>query len=137
MPLRLMISWLVLAVLSAVGLACGGPHHLQSITLNPANADARNSGGQVQFTATGHYDSDPLTVSPIAATWGACTNFQATNQVSVSDTGLAHCADGAMGTYTIWANNPADLPPGAYACPAQNACGGGCVIQGNAQLTCP
>lgn len=137
--LWLVVSWMVLIGFSAVALSCGAsPHQLKSITLNPTNADAKNfSGGQVQFTATGHYDTDPITVTPIAATWGVCSNFQSTHEVSVTSSGLARCAIGASGTYTIWANNPAVLPPGAYTCVAQTACGGGCVIQGEAQLTCP
>jgi len=140
--MRLMLSLLALVAASAVVLSCGSnsssTHRLQSITLSPASADAQNlPSGMVQFTATGEYNSPPLIVTPLPATWGVCYQFQPTNEISVTNNGLAHCASGAVGTYTVWASDPMDLPPGTYACPAETACGGGCTITATAQLTCP
>ena len=140
---RLILSLLVLVAASVFALSCGrsssSSHRLQSITLTPATADAQDfPNGMVQFTATGQYDTPPMAVTPLSATWGVCASqFQPTNEVSVTNTGVAHCASGAVGTYTVWANDPADLPPGFYTCTAETACGGGCVIQASAQLTCP
>jgi hypothetical protein len=140
MKLRLIVS---LSALLAVALcpACSPfqSHQLQSITVTPLSADAKNyPNGQVQFVATGQYNISPLAVTPLTATWGTCTQqAAATTAVSVTQTGLAQCAAGASGTYTVWANDP--LPSGADTsnCLAQTACGGGCTIQANAQLTCP
>jgi len=142
MKVRLIVSSFALLALAALGLYCNPAptHQLQSITLTPASADGQNyANGQVQFVATGHYNVDPLTVTPLPATWGTCTQqFAATTAVSVTQNGLAQCTSGGAGTYTVWANDPiTELPGQVYSCPAQGACGGGCVIQANAQLTCP
>jgi hypothetical protein len=139
---RLVVASISLLVFAAIVLSCSSipQHQLQSITLSPASANAESyPNGQVQFVATGHYNIAPQTVTPLTATWGACdSQFSATTAVSVTQNGLAQCASGAEGTYTVWANDPAPLSSmGIYNCPAQDACGGGCTIQGNAQLTCP
>jgi hypothetical protein len=48
--------FLVLA--AAIILACGSPHNVQSISVVPATADAKNyRSGQVQFAAVGRYSS--------------------------------------------------------------------------------
>ncbi len=138
--MRLMLSLLVLVAASVFALSCGSnsssTHRLQSITLSPASGDAQNlPSGMVPFTATGQYNTPPLIVTPLPATWGVCYQFQPTNEISVTNNGLAHCASGVVGTYTVWGNDP--VPPGNYNCPAATACGGGCTIQGTAQLTCP
>lgn len=52
---------------------------------------------------------------------------------SVTSTGLAQCASGAVGTYSVWANDPMPLGPGIYNCPASTACGGGYTIQATAR----
>ncbi|MGA2980021.1 MAG: hypothetical protein ABSD76_10555 [Terriglobales bacterium] len=136
--LRFMFSFLTLVLGVSVALSCGANQEqsqLQSITLSPATADAQSyPNGQVQFTATGSYGNPSRTVTPLPATWGACYQLATTSAVSVTREGLAQCAPGATGTYTIWANDPVDIKSG---CPAVTACGGGCTVQGNAQLTCP
>src|SRR5579872_5813438 len=79
-------------------LACGSstPRQLQSITVSPAAADAQNSpGGQVQFTATGNYNTSPQMVTSPSVTWGTCYQNASTNAVSVTSGGLAQCAPGA------------------------------------------
>ncbi len=103
----------------------------QSITLNPATADAQDYPGvQVQFTATGHYNTAPYTVTPQSATWGACYQNAPTMTVSATNGGLAQCANGASGTYTIIAFD-------TTTCNVISACGKGCTVVGTAQLTCP
>lgn len=137
--LRLILSVFALALAASLALSCGlgSPKHvLESVTLNPSIADAQNyPDGQVQFTATGYYMTAPTVVTPLSATWGTCYQLEATTGVSISSNGLAQCSAGASGTYMIWADVPLDL--GDVPCPAITACGGGCVVQGNALLTCP
>lgn len=139
--LRLTLSVISLALAACLTLSCGvgspPKHLLESITLSPGMADAQNyANGQVQFTATGTYTTAPTIVTPLSATWGACYQLAPTTAVNVSQSGIAQCTAGASGTFFIWATVPLDLP-GAYNCPAENACGGGCVVQATALLTCP
>jgi hypothetical protein len=132
--LRRSMRFLVLAA-SIFPIACGAPSNrqLMSITVSPATVDAQ--GQQVQFTATGHWSASPLTTTPQSAGWGVCQNNAPSTAVTVSSSGLAQCANGAKGTYMVFA---ADPPLGAPAnCNAITACGGGCQISGAAQLTCP
>jgi hypothetical protein len=125
----------VLVLIGAITLACGTSspqnHVLQSIAVNPASADA--NGKAVQFTATGTYDKPPIHVTPQPATWGACYQNVPTSDVSVTSNGLAQCASGAAGIYTVFA-----FDPGNKGCVAVDPCGNGtCIITGSAQLTCP
>ena len=140
--LDLALSLIALSVVATLSLSCGAQSQsqdpLESFTISPATADAQDyPNGQVQFIASGYYIDPSHTVTPLTATWGTCSQFAATTAVSVSSTGLAQCASGAVGTYSVWANDPAPLGPGVYSCPASTACGGGCTIQATAQLTCP
>ena len=137
--LRLVLCFLGLAGAAAALLSCGSsaPHQLQSISLSPGSADAQQySDGHVQFVVTGYYNTEPLTVAPLPAKWGACYQSSPTTEISINSTGVAQCGIGAVGTYVIWANDP--LPDtGSYSCPSTNACGEGCVFSATAQLTCP
>jgi hypothetical protein len=140
--LGLVLSLIALSVAASLTLSCGvrsqGQDLLQSITLSPAIADPQDyPNGQVQFIATGYYINPSRTVTPLSATWGACYQNAPTSAISVTSTGLAQCASEAVGTYSVWANDPMPLGPGAYNCPASTACGGGCTIQATAQVTCP
>jgi hypothetical protein len=132
----------VLAI--AITLAGGSPAGpsnttgiLKSVSISPGSADAQNYPfGLVQFTATGYYTTPPFQVTPLMATWGACYQNQPTTGVSVSSNGLAQCAAGSVGTFTVWAFAPSGSKG---PCPLiVNACGGGgCQVTGTAQLTCP
>lgn len=130
----------LLVLAAAIMLACGSSsanRMLQSVTLSPATADGQSyPGGQVQFTATGIYSARPSPVTPLSASWGACDlGGNSTSDVSVSASGIAECATGSVGTYTVWAFGS---NPSKGTCGAINACGGGCGrITGTAQLTCP
>ena len=132
----------VLAI--AITLACGSPAApppnttgiLESVSINPATADAQNyPNGEVPFIATGFYSTPPSPVTPLTATWGACYQSNTTTAVSVSKSGVAQCTSGSAGTYTIWAFAFSNAP----ACPLWvGPCGqGGCQVTGAAQLTCP
>jgi len=139
-----LFCFLALLVPAFFLLSCGtkspGQDPLQSITLSPASADAQDyPNGQVQFTATGYYADPSRTVTPLSALWGTCqqegsTNEAPTNAISVTQRGVAQCARGAVGTYTVWADDP---PNPNISCLAITACGGGCFVAGTAQLTCP
>jgi hypothetical protein len=134
--LRVMLSFIVLILATFFAASCGsGQGQLQSITLNPASADAQAyPNGQVPFTATGYYVDPSHTVTPQTATWSACFQGIPTTDVSVTTEGVAQCAGGATGTYSILAFDPSgkictDVPVGP--CEAQ------CGVVGTAQLTCP
>jgi hypothetical protein len=134
--LRFMLSFLALVLVASFALSCGaGQGQLQSITLSPVTADAENyPNGQVPFTATGRYVNPPYTVTPQSATWVACQqNGPITTEVSLTQGGVAQCAIGAAGTYSINAWDADKIEPCAI-----NACGIlVCAIVGTAQLTCP
>jgi hypothetical protein len=136
-------SFFLLVLAIGIALACGGGPAttnttgiLKSISISPPTADARDyPNGQVQFIATGYYTTPPFQVTPLTATWGACCQENPSSGVSVSTNGLAQCASGSVGTFTVWAFAPSN----AEVCPAfLGPCGtGGCQVTGTAQLTCP
>jgi len=137
--LDLTLSCMGLALAAAIVLSCGSgtssTRQLQSVTLNPAIADAQDyAQGQVQFIATGYYNTSPLAVTPLSASWGTCSQGASTSAITVTSGGLAQCATGAVGTYTVWAE---DFPFSGGGCGATTPCGGGCFVVGSAQLTCP
>ena len=134
----LSVSFLAILVI-AITLACGSsPRVLQSVSLSPPTADAR--GNPVQFTATGYFNEQPSPTKLHEASWGGCYQDQRTTAVSVSAEGVAQCAAGAVGTYTVWAvaESGGDSCGAAGTVPA-NPCGGAgeCQVTGTAQLTCP
>jgi hypothetical protein len=129
--LRFTLSFLALVLAASVALSCGAnsavpASRLQSVTLSPATADAQ----EAQFTATGHYINPTQTVTPQPVAWGACQQSAPTTDVSVTAKGLAQCASGSSGTYTVFGYVQTN-------CSLINACGGGCTVVGTAQLTCP
>ncbi len=138
------LSVSILAILTiAITLACGSspsPRSLQSVSLSPPTADAQ--GNPVQFTATGYFNEQPSPATLTAANWGACYQNQRTTAVSVSAEGVAQCAAGAVGTYTVWAwaESAAGSCGGNNGEVPANPCGGAsaqCQPTGTAQLTCP
>jgi hypothetical protein len=135
------LVFLALLVTAAIALGCGSPStknsqsnsgQVQAITLAPATADAKNyPGGEVQFVATGYYNTPPSPVAPLAVqTWGVCQNNTPTTEAVISKNGLAQCSEGASGTYSVFASDMTE-------CLAIGPCGEGCYVTGKAQLTCP
>jgi hypothetical protein len=135
----------MLLLAAAITLACGSPTTTacsatpsstnsstpQSVSVCPASADAQNyPGGQVQFVAVADFLTTPSPALPTQVVWGACQQSGATTGVTVSSTGVAHCASGASGTYTVWAS------AGPVLCLTVGPCGE-CAPTGRAQLTCP
>lgn len=134
-----LFSFSLLILTAAITLACGStpaPRSAQSLVVSPAAAEAQDyPGGQVPFTAIGYYNTQPSPVRDVHAQWGACYQGGITNEVTISANGLAQCAAGSSGTYTVWAF----VMSGGEVCPLWvDACGGGgCHVTGTAQLTCP
>jgi hypothetical protein len=135
------LFFFLLVAAAAITLACGSSnnsHIPQSVTVNPATADARSyPNGQVPFTATAYYNTMPSVVTPASATWNVCSQAGPTSAVSVSSSGLAQCMSGATGAYTVYAFVPD--PEFKGTCGSSSApCGGTCGgVVGSAQLTCP
>jgi hypothetical protein len=133
---RFTLFLLCLFMISLLALSCGAVSQgqqgqLQSITLSPAMANARDyPGWQVPFVATGVYINPAHKVTPQPAAWGACQQNAPTNEVSVSSRGVAQCASGATGAYSVFAFD-------MTMCNVITVCGGGCTVVGTAQLTCP
>jgi len=127
-----------LLVVAAIALGCGSPANSvqseepQVITLSPAVADAKSyADGEVQFVATGYFKTPPSPITPLTVqTWGVCQANTPTTEVEISNNGLAKCAEGANGNYSVFAS---DLTQ----CTAIGPCGTGCYVTGTAQLTCP
>jgi|ERR1700722_15155154 len=124
----------------ALTLACGSSAQsrlLQSVSISPPTADAQ--GSPVQFTAMGAFNEQPSPVNLVTVNWGACYQNQPTTAVSVSTEGLAQCAAGSAGTYTVWGWAERNGSCGGSGTVPANLCGGagGCQVTGTAQLTCP
>jgi hypothetical protein len=138
--LRFVLSFAALVLAASAALSCGssqGQSKLQSIAVSPATADAQSfPDGEVPFTATGNYVNPSHTVTPQPANWAACQKGLPTTDVTVTSSGVAKCAGGAVGAYAINAWT-VSTGPGTYGCTAMTGCGGGCTIEGTAQLTCP
>lgn len=86
-------------------LGCGtgsNPRLLQSITLGTSPAE-----NAVQFVATGHYNQDPLAVSPLTVLWAIPLPGGEAGP-TITQTGLATCMAGAPGTFDIVVYAPAD-----------------------------
>jgi hypothetical protein len=119
-------------------LGCGSGRQLQSVTLVPASADAKDyPNGQIPMTATGMYSQPP---SPVLLTsndivWcvgtsnGLC-NGNIASPVIVDVNGVAQCSLGKTGTATVLAGKPSSkavTPDG----------GSQLKIFASAQVTCP
>lgn len=135
------LLWIfTLVVAGWITLACGNsPRRIQSITVSPATAQAQSyPNGQVPFVATGYYNSAPMTVTPLQANWGAAAGtLPANGAVTVDSNGMAQCAAGVSGTYSIgaWVNLPVNGTP---PCPSFAYGAASCNhVLGTAKLTCP
>jgi len=127
----------LLLMLAFLSLSCGSSRQLNSISVNPATADAQKfPNGQVQFTATGTFNMAPTTVTPLSVTWcpqATCGVGTPVNVgVSIDGNGLAQCVSSFSGTVTIVAEAPRN--PGAMITPMSGMNG---MVSGTAQITCP
>jgi hypothetical protein len=153
----------LLAALNILSLAiagCGGTammngaasaRELQSMTVTPAAADARNSpNSQVQFMATGMFNMAPTTVTSLPVVWSvgnppfmsptpmpmsmssSMAGSAATSSgPTINGNGLAQC-NGFVGIVTIEATAPSD--PGVPLSQMNSMMS---VVTGRANMTCP
>ena len=99
-----------LGLAASIGLACGSSNptvnsqrQALSVSVTPATASAP-AEGQVQFTATGTYNTAPTVVTPLQATWVALGPSNAhTTEVTINTNGLAQCSAAASVSYTVGA----------------------------------
>ena len=123
------------AALAIIAAGCGmnstSPNRvLLSMSISPAMADASTSPNrQVQFAATGTFSRPPSPdtvpfVSPYSGSWAISNPKIAT----ITQTGLAACMPGAMGTVIVSAIASANTAgPGAMSI----------GVSSTAKLTCP
>jgi len=135
-----MFFFLAIASALLLVISCGGnpmmmmsARQMQSITVSPASADPRNSGGMVQFTAMGNFNMDPM-MAATPVRWSVGNPFSAQPVpagVSVDMNGLAQCS-GFTGMVMIEATAPVDpnMPLSKMTMSTMN-------VTGMAQLTCP
>jgi hypothetical protein len=118
-------------------LGCGSGRQLQSISVSPATADAKNfPNGQVPFTAAGTY-SEPPSPSPLTSKdvqWcvgsssGACAG-NIFPGATVDSNGIAQCGGVFTGTAFVLAGTGASV--------SNPDAGQQFKIFGSAQITCP
>jgi hypothetical protein len=73
------------------------------MTVSPTKADAQNfSNGQVQFVATGHFSTTPMTVTPLTVTWSMSPMMSGVTMINQN--GMAQCM-GMTGTFTVMATS--------------------------------
>ncbi len=111
---QVLSAWGVLILAAAFAISCGSSGHLlQSLTINPATADAKNyPNGQVKFTAMGSYGGSSQAFA-VNALWWNFTPWTTLPQAAIplpgytlSSNGLAACV--GTGTFTVWATAPRD-----------------------------
>jgi hypothetical protein len=127
-----------LLVVALATSGCGSGRQLQSVTLVPTAADAKDyPNGRIPMTATGSYNKPP---SPVLLTsndivWcvgtssGAC-NGNIASPVIVDLNGVAQCSGGQGGTATVLAGKPSSTavkPDSSFQL----------KVFASAQVTCP
>ena len=127
-----MLAFVAIATVGCGSMNSASNRVLQSMTLNPAIADAQNfPQGQVQFTPTGTFSRAPSPaavpvpfVSPYSGSWASSDPTIAT----INQNGVAQCVAGASGTVTIQAMASSNSAMG----PAMST-----GVTGTAKLMCP
>lgn len=132
---------LSLILFAAGATGCGGSvmnngRMLQTITVTPASADAKNfPNGKVQFTATGTFNMAPVTVASPAVMWSIGNPFTTPSptmpQASIDTTGLAQC-NAFVGTTLVEATAPTEPE-----IPLQGMTPSTPAVSGTATLVCP
>jgi hypothetical protein len=119
-------------------LSCTNPaatRQLLSVTISPTFGAGQGSPGQVQFVATGTYNTEPYTVTPLEANWGVTSYPQAI--ATTTQSGLATCNQGGSGATTIEAWVAVPHYPQATCDVIDSAGRPACdSVGGSAQLTC-
>ena len=122
----LALGLLLFLFFAALGCGSGGSRELQSITLTSSP-----SGNGVQFIATGHYNQAPFSVSPLSALWAVYLTGGQTGP-SITQSGLAQCAAGAPGSFSILVYAPANSN-----IPVSRLTDATRVVVATGKLTCP
>jgi hypothetical protein len=118
--------WLLALALPTMWLAggCGATffvagsvnngHLLVAVSVNPASADPTQFlGNQVQFIATGTFNTAPTTVNPLPdVTWTvdqpAFSTIPSLGRASITQDGIAQCTPGFIGVVTVFATASAN-----------------------------
>ncbi|MFP5205635.1 MAG: hypothetical protein ACLGSH_09780 [Acidobacteriota bacterium] len=122
------------AAAALVLIGCGGSptRKLLSLTITPSAGAPGTGSSQVQFVATGHYNTAPYTVTPLQANWGRFNWPVAT----IAETGLAQCTAAGTTIIEAWVDTPQGPGPVCNVIdPAGRVCAEG--VGAKAQLTCP
>src|SRR5581483_1669908 len=125
----------VLSLFAAASLSCSSNHRLQSITISPASADAKDfSNGQVQFTAMGNYGM--MTQSaPVKVLWWNSTPWVLAPTTppgfNIDSNGVATCTN-LTGMFSLWATAPKDQSIAVSQMTQSTS-----QVTATAQLTCP
>jgi hypothetical protein len=107
---------------------------LVAVSVNPTVVDPIHfPSGQVQFTASGNFNMAPMTENPMTnVMWTvdrpAFSNAPDLGHATISQTGLAQCAVGFIGTVQVFATAPAN--PGQPLSQSNQ-------MAGTARMNCP
>ena len=133
------LTWVSAGLLLLFASAgCGSNRQLQSVSLSPASADARNfPNGHVAFIATGTFSNPPSTVNLtskdvfwcVGSSNGACVG-NANPGANLDQSGVAQSSPGFVGTAIILAGTQSSFMVNPDQGPQLK-------IFGTAQLTCP
>jgi hypothetical protein len=133
------LPWMSVGLLSLLTTAgCGSNRELQSVSLSPTSADARNfPNGQVRFVASGTFTNPPSPANLmskdvfwcVGSSTGACVG-NANPGANLDQNGVAQCNPGFVGTATILAGTQSSVMVNPDQGPQLK-------IFGSAQLTCP
>ena len=105
---------LALAGCSSFLVVASNGRLLVALSVNPNSIDPVNlSNGQAQFTATGTFNMSPTTVEPMTnVVWTidrpAFSAMPDSGHAFIDTNGVAHCAQGFIGTAQVFATAPAN-----------------------------
>jgi len=105
---------LALAGCSSFLVVASNGRLLVAVSVNPNSIDPVNlSNGQAQFTATGTFNMSPTTVEPMTnVVWTidrpAFSTMPDSGNAFIDTNGVAHCAQGFIGTAQVFATAPAN-----------------------------
>lgn len=132
---RIVLVLLGLGLLGGCNAVDNSPRQLVSISISPSTANGNN--GPVQFTATGTYNADPKTVTPLAAFWtisgpGIDPGCSSNCQYQLTTASYTAICGPVPGTDTITAQAPVDpnAPPSGSISDTK-------MVSATAQLVCP
>jgi hypothetical protein len=116
-----------------VFVASTGGRLLVFVSVTPASADPSLTNGQVIFTASGTFNTNPTNISPLPGViWTvdrpAFSGLPDLGRASITQDGLAQCGQGFIGTVKVFATAAADP---AFPASLQNQ------KVGTATLVCP